>query len=153
MISKLLLLSALILLIMSKPAIASQTDIENYFEKQPVKIQNGEVEHAKYGRMAATESPYSSEYNQCEDEIFSEKSFTFGEQKISDPNKLNSFVDDYFVHTIALSYPESKERDLYVKPIFYDPKFNANYEEINQLISKTLECVKRKGWSYVKSTK
>lgn len=127
-------------------------EIELYFNSQEFWPQNGEVEHAKHGRMAATVEPYLSDYTICQREVFSGKSFVFGSLTISDPKKLRQFVNDFHINLLAHKLPDSDERRQdAIKQIFYHPSFFENYKKIGPLVPRTVDCVKEKGWTYLKS--
>jgi len=129
------------------------TEIEDYFKNQKIKPQRGDVEHSKHGRMAATSAPYSLDYTQCQNKVFSEKGFTFGNLTVSDPVKLKQFSIDFHVNLMAHQLADAKERKEMINQLFYYPGFYENHEKIVPLIQKTVACVKDMGWSYVKSKK
>ncbi|MPY24687.1 hypothetical protein FM037_12485 [Shewanella psychropiezotolerans] len=152
-----LLLSSLILLCACKPtpyvSKTSQSDINKYFEKQVIKPQGGEVEHIKYGKMAATQEPYATDYNECQNQSFLGKFFMFGELKISDPKKLYQYSMDSLMYQLAFSFPELGLSDITTNPIFEDKEFKRTLDEINLLTSKALICVENKGWIYLSQKK
>lgn len=151
--SKLLLISTVFLLSACKSTPnefkASQSDINEYFENQVLKPQNGNVEHSEYGRMAATMKPYTTDFNECQTEAFSGKSFMFAELEISDPKKLNQYSDDYLMHLVSFIIPKNGRRNVTIKPIFDDKSFKSTLDGIHVLTKKTLDCVKNKGWIYL----
>lgn len=155
--SKLLLLSSVVLLSACKstPYVikASQSDINKYFKEQTLKPQNGNVEHSKYGKIPATEEPYKTEYNECLNQSFSGKTFVFGEIEISDPQKLKQYSNDHLMHQLSFLISKNGRRDATIKPIFDDQSFKPTLESIRVLTSKTLDCVKSKGWVYLSNKK
>ena len=150
---KLLLLSSIVLLSACKstPYVikASQSDINKYFEKQEIKPQGGNVEHSKYGKMAATQEPYKSTYIECLNQSFSSVSFMFGQLNVSDPQKLKQYSNDHLMHQLGFLISKNGRRDATIRPIFDDPSFKPTLEKIHSLTSNTLTCVKSKGWVYL----
>ncbi|NLR14269.1 hypothetical protein [Pseudoalteromonas peptidolytica] len=132
---------------------ASQSDINNYFEKQVLKPQSGHVEHSQYGKIAVTEEPYKTEYNECLKQSFSGESFMFGELEVSDPERLKQYSSDYLMHRLAFIVLKNSRRDVSIKPIFDDQSFKPILNGIQNLTSRTLDCVKSKGWVYLPNKK
>jgi hypothetical protein len=174
---KILFISSFVLLVgcKSTPYQASQPEINNYFENQTVKLQAGEVEHKDHGKILATSEPYTTEFNECQKESFSGQSFMFGSLNVSDPKKLEQFSFDYMKKLVDALFSNDKKSSAHagtmaalsvtsgVKPtyqsnynartIFDDKKLTSNIEAINVFSSKTLDCVKAKGWTYISKKK
>ncbi|RJE77049.1 hypothetical protein BGP78_02040 [Pseudoalteromonas sp. MSK9-3] len=126
---------------------ASDSEVQKYFQNLEIKPQNGSVKHIKFGQIKATEEPYATEYNECQNEAFAGKVFTFGTVEVTNPKKLSQYSDDSLIRD--LKFILAKRKDVSIKPVFDDPRFKSNLEQIRELKRKTLECVKKAGWSYL----
>lgn len=132
---------------------ASDSEVKSYFDNLVIKPQNGEVKHDKHGTIAATQTPYITDYNECLNHVFSGQSFMFGGIKINDPQKLEQYSDDYLMHKLAFIMPKNGRRDATIRPVFDDESFKENLDKIRSLKSEVLACTKNKGWSYLPSKK
>ena len=85
-------------------------EIEEYFQSQEIKPQNGEVEHPDHGRVAATSEAYLLDYTQCQNKVFADKKFTFGNIVVSEPEKLKRFSMDFHINLMVHQLPDSSEK-------------------------------------------
>ena len=171
-------LSSLIVGCSTAPYIAPQSQIDSYFDNIKLLPQGGEVEHINYGRMKATQEPYTKDYDECQSVSFKGKSFLFGTREVSNPKHLAQFSNDYMVQIITamIAYKKSSGSGAhagamaatsvstgstiqntnytqYSNTIFDDKSILSNLKGINELEEATLECVKAKGWVYIQTKK
>lgn len=171
-------LSAVLFGCSTTPYVAPQAQIDAYFDNMKIAPQAGEVEHKDHGKMKATENPYAADYNQCQEEAFKGNSFLFGSREVTNPKQLSQASSDYMkeIFTAFLAYKNGSGSAAHAgatvatavssgtalpnanykqpsKTIFEDKQILSNIKVISGLETKTLECAKAKGWSYVSAKK
>ena len=153
------------------PYKAPQSQIDLYFDNIKLLPQGGEVEHINYGKMKASQDPYTKDYDECQNESFKGKSFLFGTREVSNPKHLAQFSNDFMLHIITAYTKNSglgalagsmaatsgstpnTNHSKYRHTIFDDKSILSNLNGITKLEDATLECVKAKGWVYIQTKK
>jgi len=137
-----------------KPYIATEADFDSYFDSQIIVVNPGVVTHPEYGTVPYSDERYQSDDKACLEKTFSGQSFKFGSREISDPMVMRQMTyDNSFLFFQAMIGSRSSGSN--------DPKNNlfedkAVLNEMNRslpLESKSIDCVKEKGWKYPSSKK
>ena len=128
---------------------SSQSDVDAYFNNQDLTPKVDAYRHPKHGEVSLDDPRYTTDYENCLNESFEGKSYQFGSTTVSEPKKLMRYNLDKSIHAIKI-ITGRYEKGFKANAFFLDKQYSDIDKEISDSFSKSVACVKKKGWEEVR---
>jgi hypothetical protein len=126
--------------------------MDNYLQSMQFSAINSRYHHPQHGALYPNQEPLQSVIAQCDAQVFSGTSFTFGSQTIADPKVLTQIYLDSIDHKLKsirmFKTKKLRESDQAKYRAFeHADKYQPQLDALYKLIAAKHQCLKDNGWS------